>query len=69
MPNETTVAQGESRNERVAIAVTKSEKRAVRALAAFRGTDESSLLRSMTLAQIVEDFERLRSTMPEQGAA
>lgn len=53
--------QGESRTEKVAIAVTPSEKRAVRGLAAVRGLDESNLVRSMTIADIVAEFDRLRA--------
>jgi hypothetical protein len=51
----------ESRTDKVAVAVTATEKRAVRAIAALRGTDESNLVRSMTIADIVAEFERLRA--------
>lgn len=53
--------QPESRTEKVAIAVTPSEKRAVRGLAAIRGTDESNLCRSLPMAEILAEFERLQS--------
>lgn len=61
----------DSRNDKVAIAVTAKEKRAVRAVSALRGTDESNLCRTMTIAEIVAEFERLReATEPaEKGAA
>lgn len=58
----------ESRNEKVAIAVTASEKRAVRGLAAIRGTDESNLCRTMTIAEITAEFDRIRAADVE-GAA
>lgn len=60
MSGETGQAQ-ESRSEKVAIAVTLTEKRAVRAVAALRGTDESNLCRTTTIADIVAEFERYRS--------
>lgn len=55
----------ESRTEKVAIAVTATEKRAVRALAALRGTDESNLCRTLPIAEIVAEFERLRDQAGE----
>lgn len=61
MTNDAERAQ-ESRTEKVAIAVTPTEKSAVRAVAALRGTDESNLVRSNTIADIVAEFERLRAT-------
>lgn len=61
-------AQEESRSERVGVAVTPSEKRAIRGVAALKGTDESNLVRSTTIADIVAEFERLRATATE-GAA
>lgn len=51
----------ETRTEKVGVAVTPTEKRAVRAIAALRGTDESNLVRTNTIADIVAEFERLRS--------
>jgi hypothetical protein len=51
----------ESRSEKVAIAVTKTEKAAVRAVAAIHGTDESNLVRSTPIADIVTEFHRLRA--------
>lgn len=61
-------AAQESRTERVAITVTPSEKRAVRAVAALRGTNESDLVRENSIADIVVEFERLRAASIE-GAA
>lgn len=61
------VESQESRTEKVAIAVTPSEKRAVRGLAAIRGTDESNLVRSMPIAEIVAEFARLQAA--DRGAA
>jgi hypothetical protein len=55
----------ETRTEKVGVAVTPTEKRAVRAIAALRGTDESNLVRSMTIAEIVTEFERLRDVAEE----
>ena len=49
----------ESKSERAAIALTPSEKRAVRAVAALRGTDESNLIRTTLIADVVAEFERL----------
>lgn len=53
--------QPESRTEKVAIAVTPTEKRAVRGLAAIRDTDESNLCRALPIAEIVSEFERLQA--------
>ena len=55
--------QVEPRNEKVAIAVTKTEKAAVRAVAAVREVDESNLCRTTPIEEIVAEFRRL------QGAA
>ena len=41
-----------------AVALTPSEKRAVRAIAALRGTDESNLIRTTPVSEIVAEFER-----------
>lgn len=51
----------ESRTEKVAIAVTKTEKAAVRAVAALRETDESNLCRSMPIDAILAEYRRLQS--------
>jgi hypothetical protein len=54
------VSTQESRTERASITLTPSEKRAVRAIAALRGTDESNLLRTTPVADVMTEFERLR---------
>lgn len=53
----------ESRTEKVAIAVTPSEKRAVRAIAALRETDESNLCREMPIADIIAEYRRVQADM------
>ena len=50
----------EPRNEKVAIAVTKTEKAAVRAIAAIRETDESNLCRETPIREIVAEYRRLQ---------
>jgi hypothetical protein len=67
MAEQVGTTQPESRTEKVAIAVTPTEKRAVRGLAAIRGGDESNLVRSMTIAEIVAEFEKLQAVA--QGTA
>jgi hypothetical protein len=52
----------ESRTEKVAIAVTPTEKAAVRAVAAIRGTDESNLVRTTPISDVVAEFDRLRAS-------
>jgi len=56
----------ESRTEKVAIAVTKTEKAAVRAVAALREMDESNLCRTTPIEEIVAEYRRLQATV---GAA
>lgn len=59
----------ESRTERVSIAVTKTEKSAIRAIAALRETDESNLCRSVPVAEIVAEYRRLQMVgMSDQSA-
>ena len=50
----------ESRTEKVAIAVTKTEKTAVRTVAGVRETDESNLCRTTPIADIVAEYRRLQ---------
>lgn len=50
----------ESRTEKVAIAVTKTEKAAVRAIAALQETDESNLCRAKPIEEIVTEYRRLQ---------
>jgi hypothetical protein len=59
----------ESRTEKVAIAVTKTEKAAVRAIAALRETDESNLCRSVPIAEIVAEYRRLQSVNSEASSS
>ena len=59
----------ESKTERAAVALTPSEKRAVRAIAALRGTDESNLIRTTPVADIVAEFERLGGVLPAPAEA
>lgn len=66
MPRKTAKEQAEapdqeSRNEKVSIAVTASEKRAVRVVAGIRNTDESNLCRSTTIDEIVREFQQVRA--------
>lgn len=50
----------EPRNEKAAIAITKSEKDALRLVATIDGRDESNLLREFLLADIVARAEEIR---------
>ena len=59
----------ESKTERAAVALTPSEKRAVRAISALRGTDESNLMRTTPVADIVAEFERLGGVLPDPAEA
>lgn len=58
----------ESRTEKVGIAVTPSEKRAVRAIAALRETDESNLCRAMPIAEIVAEYRRIQGVAASPAA-
>ena len=53
----------ETRTEKGAIAVTPSEKKAVRAVAAIQDTDESNLCRVMPIADIVTEYNRIREAV------
>lgn len=55
--------QQEGRTERASLAVTRSEKQAIRAVAAARETDESNLLRTTTLAEILDEYEKIRAVV------
>lgn len=50
----------ESRTERIGLAVTPTEKRAVQAVAALRETDESNLCRQTPIADVVAEYRRLQ---------
>lgn len=58
----------EPRSERAAIACTKAEKQAIRAVAAARQTDESNLLRTTLLVDVVAEFERIRAVVSGEAA-
>ena len=66
--NDAMVPTQESRTEKVSIAVTRSEKRAVKALAALRETDESNLCRDMPIRRIVSEYRRLQTDMDDRRA-
>ena len=53
----------ESRPERVTIMVTEQEKQAVRAVAAARGLTESDVMRDMTVAQVLDEYGRIRAAL------
>lgn len=55
----------ESRTERVTVTVTPLEKKAVKAVAAARDTDESNLLRTTLLADIVDEYRRIRELVTD----
>lgn len=59
--HEDTAQAQESRSERVSLAVTKRERAALRAVAEARRVPHLSfLLRDMSLAEVMVEFERLR---------
>lgn len=58
----------ESRTARVTVTVTPLEKKAVKAVAAARDTDESSLLRSTLLVDILVEYERIRALVTGEAA-
>ncbi len=49
------------RNATATVAMTEEEKRAVRGVAAARGITESDTLRDYTMAQVVDQFARIRA--------
>lgn len=53
----------ESRTERAAVTLTKTEKDALRLVAIVDKTDESTLLRNGTVAEIVTRAEEIRRKM------
>lgn len=61
MPAETqAAAAAESRTERAAVTLTKSEKDALRLVSTVERTDESSLLRDFSVADIVARADEIR---------
>lgn len=59
----------ESRSERIAVACTPTEKRAVRFVADAREMSESDVVRSMPMAEIVAEYARMREALGLAGAA
>lgn len=59
----------EPRNERATIAVTATEKQALRVLSAVRQVSEGELLRTMLLNEIVAEYSRTIERMRDTGAA
>lgn len=68
MPAETQApADRESRTERAAITLTKSEKDSIRLVSTVDQIDESTLLRDNTVAQVLERANEIRRKL--DGAA
>lgn len=65
---ETPVDGQESRTERVTVAVTPFEKKAVKAVAAARDTDESNLLRTTPVDVVLDDYLRIRALVTGEAA-
>lgn len=53
----------ESRSERVAVACTRTEKRAVRLLAEVLNSTESDVMRDMTMEEILLEYARIREQL------
>lgn len=68
MQSTTSEAQEETRSERLSIAITPSEKRAIKAVAAIRGMEESVLVRSMPVPEIVAEFDRIQRAAESEVA-
>lgn len=58
----------ETRSERATIAVTPTEKQALRVLAAIRETSEGELLRAMRLHEVVTEYGRTLDRMRQEAA-
>lgn len=56
----TTESQAEPRNQRATITLTPSEKDCIRLVSIFDKTDESTLIRDQTIAQIVARADEIR---------
>ena len=61
MDGESPQTQGESRTEKVGVAVTPSQKRAIVVVAEMRDTDQSNLLHEMSVQDVVVEFERIKA--------
>lgn len=54
----------EKKSERISLAVTPTEREAIRVVAAARDIkDDGLILRSMSLAGVVKEYKRLRRVM------
>jgi hypothetical protein len=53
----------EKRTEVVSVAVTATEKRAVRAVASTLGITDSELLRLQTMDAVIDQYHRIRSVL------
>jgi hypothetical protein len=58
-----TRANQESRSERIAVAATPTEKRAVRFLADALNSSESDVMRDMTMEQVLTQYSSLRERL------
>lgn len=67
MDDSTSEAQA-SRTARVTVTVTPAEKKAVKAVAAARDTDESNLLRVMPIDDVVAEYARIRELVGTEAA-
>lgn len=66
--NDTPGDTQEVRSERVTVTVTPSEKRAVKAVAAAREIEESTLLRTTPLADVIEEHRKIRELVSPEAA-
>lgn len=57
----------ESKTEKAAIALTPTEKQALRFVAIHRKTTESELLRVMLMVDIVAEYDRLTAVLEQAG--
>ena len=67
MTQDILIAQGkpeESRTERAAVTLTPSEKKALAVVAMARDTDESNLLRTSTIPDIMAEYDAMVATLP-----
>lgn len=53
----------ESRSERIAVACTRTEKRAVRLLAEVLNSTESDVMRDMTMEEVLREYARIREQL------
>lgn len=62
------MTEQEQRTERVSMAVTPFEKKALKGVAAARDTDESNILREMSLDAVVAEFASIRALVAGEAA-